>query len=345
MQDRSPHRPPLVGLGRLQSVNGTGFPRVADALPWGFLPSSACGGESPLTRGLPRPGGDRTRRRSGATFASPPTWPVRGPAALLGLPFGAFPFRRAPDPQGPRACLPLADLRGAAAPAPARVSFQALLPPEVRCAGPASRTAARCSPGLRVLLRGLPPPRDKPPAQAPRLSSPGLSAHRPKASHPVLQSFDRRGEWPGPFRGSTPLTRFLRSPSRRSGSGTRLGSSSNPRLHGIRAVSGRQIFVVQQLVGLVPRASSAVTCATSTPLWLQVAPPDGCRGRVCAVLPGTCTPRPHHRARLFHDACTALSTRASRPYATAAVTHRDVSSPDVRRMAAPDGRRGRDARP
>jgi hypothetical protein len=152
--------------------------------------------------------GRRTARRRAAL----PRPRRRESTALVGHPFGAFPFRRAGRPRG-RPCLPAVGAgRAKRSSARSRPGFQALLPPEIRrtlhrrrAGGSRSMLpwASASSRGVSSLLATN--RRAQGPAVFPLLDF--LHTH-PKASYPVLQSFDRRGEWPHARRRRHPLRGF-----------------------------------------------------------------------------------------------------------------------------------------
>jgi hypothetical protein len=163
----------------------------------------------PTHPGLPHPvlgGATQARRRftlpqalsagaDGAPRASLRSVPLPESTARLAAVLACLPSARRPRGARPPACAHR--LPG--------------FPPPGSPLSPPGRRGRRRAPdaplGFGFLLRGLPPPRDKPlDPKARDFSSRGLPAPHPKASYPVLQSLDRRGEWSRgdprhPFRG------------------------------------------------------------------------------------------------------------------------------------------------
>ncbi len=152
--------------------------------------------------------------------------------ALLGHPSGAFPFRRAGRPRGRSvpACRWRGKTRGQS-PATLPARLPGLAPSGNPSHGPTGAgPAGLCSMlpwallssrGVSSLLATNRGPR------SPAFPLVDFLHTHPKASYPVLQSLDRRGEWPHTRRRRHPLRGFRATPLPRSGrAGARLGSLS-----------------------------------------------------------------------------------------------------------------------
>lgn len=119
--------------------------------------------------------------------------------ALVGFPSERSPSGKPGTPlRAPLACLPLAAGLRDRSPAWTRASASRLSPSRKSVASavrPEPDGGARGSLGLWFPPEGFPPSsRQTAGPGGPRFFLSWTSAHRPKASHPVLQSFDRRGE-------------------------------------------------------------------------------------------------------------------------------------------------------